>query len=118
MVLLDEPIASVAVSRSNGSGDMNLNLLASFKDEATKAMFKEAITSAKKGVSKFAQTMPDYDVMIKYKGGLPIHAIHLWLGEKNERSVLVYMTEDQEAFLTTSKATNQLRKVLLEEERN
>jgi len=54
--------------------------------------------------------------MVAYDGGLPTHAIHLWLGEENEKSILMYMVGAEETYLTSSKTTNQLRELLLSEQ--
>ena len=41
--------------------------------------------------------------MVEYDGGLPTHAIHLWLGEEGEKSILMYMVGEGETYLTIVK---------------
>ena len=49
------------------------------------------------------KSKPDNNVMVEYDGGFPIHAIHLWLGEEDEKSTLMYMVGEGETYLTPSK---------------
>ena len=113
MVLLDEKVKEVNVSKSSGVGDMNQDIIFSFNDEQSIKVFEKAIKTAVKQKSDINETKPDYDVMVEYDGGLPTHAIHLWLGEEGEKSILMYMVGEGETYLTTSKATDQLRELIL-----
>lgn len=54
--------------------------------------------------------------MVEYEGGFPTHAIHLWLGEENEKSTLMYMVGEGETYITSSKTTNQIRKLILSDQ--
>ena len=112
MVLLDEKVKEVNVSKSSGVGDMNQDIILSFNDEQSIKVFEKAIKTAVKQKSDINETKPDYDVMVEYDGGLPTHAIHLWLGEEDEKSTLMYMVGEGETFVTSSKATNQLRELV------
>ena len=116
MVLLDEKVKEVNVSKSSGVGDMNQDIIFSFDDEESIKVFEKAIKTAVKQKSDINETKPDYDVMVEYDGGLPTHAIHLWLGEEGEKSILMYMVGEGETFVTSSKATNQLRELMLSEQ--
>ena len=115
MVLLDEKIKEINVSKSSGVGDMNQDIIFSFNDEQSIKVFEKAIRTAVKQQSDINETKPDYDVMAEYDGGFPTHAIHLWLGEENEKSTLMYMVGEGETYLTSSKTTNQLRELILSE---
>jgi hypothetical protein len=113
MVLLDETIKEINVSKSGGIGDMNQAIIFSFNDDQSIRAFEKAIKTAVKQQSDIDETKPDYDVMVEYDGGFPTHAIHLWLGEENEKSTLMYMVGEGETYLTSSKTTNQLRELIL-----
>ena len=113
MVLLDEKVKEINVSKSNGVGDMNQDIILSFDDKESIKVFEKAIRTAVKQQSNINETKPDYDVMVEYDGGFPTHAIHLWLGEEGEKSILMYMVGEGETYLTSSKATDQLRKLIL-----
>ena len=58
---------------------------------------------------------PEYDVMVEYtsaEGQFPTHGIHLWLGKENEKSMFMYIGDD-EVYLTTPKMTEKLRTLIL-----
>jgi hypothetical protein len=112
MVLLDEKVKEINVSKSNGVGDMNQDIILSFDDKESIKVFEKAIRTAVKHQSNINESKPDYDVMVEYVGGLPTHAIHLWLGDEGEKSILMYMVGG-ETYLTSSKATDQLRELIL-----
>lgn len=113
MVLLDEKVTEVKISNSSGAGNMNQDNILSFDDKQSIKIFNKAIRTSVKQKSDMNETKPDFDVMIEYKEGLPVHAIHLWLGEENEKSTLMYMVGEGETYLTSSKNTNQLRELIL-----
>lgn len=112
MVLLDERVKEINVSKSNGVGDMNQNIIYSFDDKESIKVFEKAIRTAVKHQSNSNESKPDYDVMVEYVGGFPTHAIHLWLGDEGEKSILMYMVGG-ETYLTSSKATDQMRELIL-----
>ena len=112
MVLLDERVKEINVSKSNGVGDMNQNIILSFDDKESIKVFEKAIRTAVKHQSNINESKPDYDVMVEYVGGFPTHAIHLWLGDEGEKSILMYMVGG-ETYLTSSKATDQMRELIL-----
>lgn len=116
MVLLDETIKVINVSKSGGIGDMNQDIIHSFDDKQSIKVFEKAIRTAGKQETVSNETKPDYDVMVEYDGGLPTHAIHLWIGEENEESILMYMVGEGETYLTSEKMTNQLRELILSEQ--
>ena len=116
MVLLDEKVKEINVSKSSGVGDMNQDIILSFNDKQAIKVFEKAITTAVKQQANINETKPDYDVMVEYDRGFPTHAIHLWLGEEGEKSTLMYMVGEGETYLTSLKSTNQLRELVLSEQ--
>lgn len=117
MVLLDEKISEVKISKSKGFGEMNEDIFLSIKDKESLKIMEKAITTAIKQSGKVDITNPDYDVMVEYEskeGELPTHGLHLWLGEENEKSTFMYVTDDS-IYLTSSKMTEKLRELLLSE---
>ena len=105
-------VKEINVSKSNGVGDMNQNIILSFDDKESIKVFEKAIRTAVKQQSNINESKPDYDVMVEYVGGFPTHAIHLWLGDEGEKSILMYMVGG-ETYLTSSKATDQMRELIL-----
>lgn len=115
MVLLDEKVTEVKISKSNGFGEMNEDIILSFKDNKSLDIFEKAITTAIKQPGKADISEPEYDVMVEYEGELPTHGIHLWLGKEDEKSTFMYITDDS-VYLTSPQMTNKLRKLILSEE--
>jgi hypothetical protein len=114
MVLLDEKVKEVNVSNSVNVGEVNPNIIFSYDEKEAIKVFENAIKTAVKQTTNI-ETIPDYDVLVEYDGGLPTHAIHLWLGEEDEKSILMYMVGEGETYVTSSKATNELRGLLFSE---
>lgn len=115
MVLLDEEISEIQISKSNGTGEMNEDTILSIKDKESLDIFEKAITTAVKQSGKVDYAKPNYDVMVEYEsdgGGLPTHGIHLWLGKENEKSALMYITDDS-IYLTSPQMTKKLRELIL-----
>lgn len=115
MVLLDEPVVEVNISESAGFGEINDDFLFSFNDKDTVEFFEKAITSAERKAGKADMSAPEYDLVVAYEGGLPSHAIYLWLGNENEASSMMYITDEETVYLTSPKTTKQLRELLLSE---
>lgn len=91
MVLLDETIKEINISKSGDIGDMNQDIIHSFDDQQSIKVFEKSIRTAVKQQTDVKATKPDYDVMVEYDEGFPTHALHLWLGEEDEKSILMYM---------------------------
>ncbi|MBS4201784.1 hypothetical protein KHA93_19455 [Bacillus sp. FJAT-49732] len=117
MSLLDEKIAVIHIAKSKGIGEMNEDILISFKDKQSLDIFEKAIKTAVKEPGKVNVLEPEYDVMVEYKskeGGLPVHALHLWLGKEKEKSTFMYMMDDY-IYHTSPQMTSKLRKLILSE---
>lgn len=115
MDLLDENIREINVSKSNGVGDMNQDILVSISDTESIKIFENIIRTAVKQKSNNDAVKPDFDLMVEYEGDLPTHAIHLMLGEKGEESILMYIDSEGETYVTSSNSTDQLRELILSE---
>ncbi|MBU8880550.1 hypothetical protein BGM26_16465 [Bacillus sp. FJAT-29790] len=114
MVLLDEKISEMKISKSNGFGGMNEDIIQSFTDAESINTFKNAIITSQKQMGKVDVSEPEYDVMVKYTsadGQLPTHGIHLWLGKENEKSMFMYIGDD-EVYLTSAINTQKLRELI------
>lgn len=93
---------------------MNEDIMQSYTDVESIKTFKNAITTAQKQMENVDVSEPEYDVMVEYtsaKGQLPTHGIHLWLGKGNEKSMFMYIGDD-EVYLTSAKSTQKLRLLL------
>ncbi|WP_096155537.1 MULTISPECIES: hypothetical protein [Bacillus] len=116
MVLLNEKVTKVEVSRSNGIGDVNLDILTTYEDKPTIRIFENAIKSAVQKEVTIPKSTPDYDLIIDYGDNFPRHAIHLWLGNDKEQSIMMYMVEGGDTYVTSMKITKALRDLLLNAE--
>ncbi|UYG97129.1 hypothetical protein [Cytobacillus firmus] len=112
MVLLDEEIKEIKVSKSEGLGGINEESFISFKDRKSIAVFEKAITTAVKQSGKADISELEYDIAVEYKGDLPSHGIHLWLGEDNEKSAFMYIT-NEDIYQTSPQMTKKLRSLIL-----
>lgn len=83
MELLDEKISAINVSKSNGLGGMNEDIIMSFTDGESIKVFKKTITSAQKQSGKVDVSKPDYDVMVEY-GGVAANAWHSFMARKGK----------------------------------
>ncbi|OLS38370.1 hypothetical protein BTR22_07165 [Alkalihalophilus pseudofirmus] len=114
MVLLDENIEHVDVSYSRGGGMINDDILYTYSDKAAIQSFQQIITSARKQPLEIT-TGPTYDIVVSYGEQLPLHGIHVWLGEEGEESVLTYLPNFEETYVTNANTTKQLRKLVEKE---
>ncbi len=112
MVLLDEEIREIKVSKSEGLGAINEESFISFKDRKSIAVFEKAIKTAVKQSGNEDISKPEYDIAVDYKGELPSHGIHLWLGEDNEKSAFMYIT-NEDIYQTSPQMTKKLRSLIL-----
>ncbi|MDZ5472822.1 hypothetical protein SM124_13905 [Bacillus sp. 31A1R] len=112
MVLLDEKIQGIEVSKSMGVGNVNEDIHVSFNHKNSIKVFEKAIKSAIKDKVEL-KAEPDYDIVVSYGDEFPKHAVHLWLGKENEESILTYMVGEGETYRTSAKITNQLRELIL-----
>ncbi|MBP3951566.1 hypothetical protein [Bacillus suaedae] len=114
MTLLDEKITMVEISLSNGDGAVNEDILISIEDKESIERIRQIIqtsVSQKRDINN----QPDYDIVVSYGDEFPKHAIHLWLGNEDEESVLTYLTGEGESYTSSSQATNQLRELIHKE---
>lgn len=112
MVLLDEEIREIKVSKSEGLGGINEESFISFKDRKSIAVFEKAIKTAVKQSGNADISKPEYDIAVEYKGDLPSHGIHLWIGEDNEKSAFMYIT-NEDIYQTSPQMTKKLRSLIL-----
>ncbi|MCM3706930.1 MULTISPECIES: hypothetical protein [Cytobacillus] len=112
MVLLDEEIREIKVSKSEGLGGINEESFSSFKDRKSITVFEKAIKTAVKQSGNPDISAPQYDIAVEYKGNLPSHGIHLWLGENNENSTFMYITNG-DIYQTSPQMTKKLRSLIL-----
>lgn len=113
LALLDEPIAEIRVTESRGiqiTGEEETETLYIFSDSEDIAVLEKALTTAVLQEEFVPPTDPDFNVYVHYEEELPVHALHLWLGNDEEQSLLMYMIdESQSMYVVSSEMSQQLR---------
>lgn len=116
MVLLDEKITTIEVVHSSGLGiidEENEESHFSFTDKESINLFENAIRQAVKQKGSVDVDKPDFDIFVKYEDGLPAHALHLWLGKESEKSMFMYIIDEENTVYLTSEAmSDKLRELL------
>jgi hypothetical protein len=112
MVLLEEPIVQIDVSYPRG-GVMNADddILYTYTDEATIHSFRKIMKNTRERPVEMT-TYPDYEIVVTYANGLPMHGVYVWLGEEGEESVLTYLPNFEETYITNANTTKQLRELV------
>lgn len=60
--------------------------------------------------------IPQYDILITYENS-DTKGIHLYLGDEEERSVIMYIGHEDTVYYTSEEMTKQLRKIIVEKEK-
>ncbi|MDV2884675.1 hypothetical protein RYX45_05760 [Alkalihalophilus pseudofirmus] len=115
MVLLDEPIVQIDVSYPRG-GVMNTgdDILYRYTDEAAIQSFRKIMKNTRERPVEMT-TYPDYEIVVTYANELPMHGVYVWLGEEGEESVLTYLPNFEETYVTNANTTKQLRELVEKE---
>ncbi|ADC51463.1 hypothetical protein BpOF4_17100 [Alkalihalophilus pseudofirmus OF4] len=108
MVLLEEPIVQMDVSYPRG-GVMNPDddILYTYTDEAAIQSFREIMKNTRERPVEIT-TYPDYEIVVTYANGLPMHGGYVWLGDEGEESVLTYLPNFEETYMTNANTTKML----------
>lgn len=117
MMLLDNEIEVIHISKSNEIGEMNSDILKSFSDKTSIGVFEKFLVTAQEKLEKIDVSKPDFDVMVEYESRNdenPAQSIQLWLGGENEKSTMMYIETDK-FYLTTPAITKKLRALLINE---
>ncbi|MED1603290.1 hypothetical protein [Alkalihalophilus marmarensis] len=112
MVLLEEPIVQIDVSYPRG-GIVNADdeSLYSYTDEATIQSFRKIMKNTREQPVEVT-TYPNYEIVVTYANELPMHGVYVWLGEEGEESVLTYLPNFEETYITNANTTKMLRKLI------
>lgn len=111
--LLDDDISSISVSKSDGYGGINDNYFTTIDKKTQISKFQGILKRAKSKKKKIDvdKESSDYDLVIDY-GKDKKHLMHLVLGDKGEKSRMVYMGNENNGFNIPSKDTEDLRNIL------
>lgn len=112
LALLDENIATIHLSESNGVGEMNEEVVASYVNREFITTVETVLRSATLQTEQPPSALPDYDVQVEYEGNLPVHALHLWLGNSGEPAFVTYMIGEGEVYSISAKQADKLRELI------
>jgi len=96
IMLGSSDITKVKVSKSEGFGGINENSFYVFDDLNSLRIFGEEIEAAEKQSEITDMIEPEYDLLVEYGEGedAPAYFLHLWLGEENSQSTVMYVGHD------------------------
>lgn len=113
LALLDEPIAEIRVTESQGMqiiGEEDSKTLFTFTAPKDIAVFEKVLTTAVLHEEFIPPGEPEFHLYVHYEKDLPVHAFHLWLGNDNEQSLLMYMIDETEnIYVVSDEMSKQLR---------
>jgi hypothetical protein len=107
----DGEITKVSISKSSGFGKVNSDFFVVLDDKETLETFKVVISSAVKeeGIADMAE--PEFDLEVIYANGKK-QGYHLWVGEKGQRSTLMYIDNTHTRYTVSEGMTKKLIKLV------
>lgn len=107
----EQALTKVSIAKSKNFGVVNKDFFISYEDEATLSIFEGLIKKASRrgGIANMAP--PHYDVELIYSNG-QTKGIHLWLNEKGQRSVMMYVEDTHTTYVIIESITDQLVDVI------
>lgn len=113
MSLLDDDISSISVSKSEGYGGINDDYFITIDEKSSTSEFQDILKKAENKKQKIDvdKESPDYDLVINYGKDKEL-LLHLVLGDKGEKSRIMYMGNEDNGFNIPAKDTKDLRTIL------
>ena len=102
-----DDIVKVSVSESREFGKINTDFFGVYEDEETVDMFEELFEDAVKQDGIVDIVDPEYDIEAELANGSK-KQLHLWVGEADQRSTLMYVEDTNTIYLTPAEDTNWL----------
>ncbi|WP_130860271.1 hypothetical protein [Gracilibacillus phocaeensis] len=112
MTLLDD-VSSVSVSKSDGYGGISGKHVKTINKDTLTTTFQQVLENAKgrKQNVDVYQGRPDYDLVVHYENG-GTHLLHLTIGNKGEKSRVMYTGHEHNGFDLSVEDTALLRGML------
>ncbi len=118
LALLDEEIAEIRLTESKGMqiiGEEDAETLFAFTDPKDIAVLKKVLTTAVLHEQFIPPGDPEFHLYVHYEEDLPVHAFHLWLGNDEEQSLIMYMIDETEKiYVVSDEMSKQLRSFIQE----
>ena len=102
-----DDIVKVSVSESREFGKINTDFFGVYEDEETVDMFEELFEDAVKQDGIVDISAPEFDIEAELENGSK-KQLHLWVGEADQRSTLMYVEDTNTIYLTPAEDTNWL----------
>ena len=106
-----DDIVKVSVSESREFGKINTDFFGVYEDEETVDMFEELFEDAVKQDGIVDISAPEFDIEAELENGSK-KQLHLWVGEADQRSNLMYVEDTNTIYLTPAEDTNWLIELL------
>ena len=106
-----DDIVKVSVSESREFGKINTDFFGVYEDEETVDMFEELFEDAVKQDGIVDISAPEFDIEAELENGSK-KQLHLWVGEADQRSTLMYVEDTNTIYLTPAEDTNWLIELL------
>ncbi|WP_077622932.1 hypothetical protein [Sediminibacillus massiliensis] len=110
MILLEEA-ESISVSKSNGFGGLNERYFLHVNQQKDISLWEKIISDAEYDQLPNKNTQPDFDILIDYGDG-NTHGLHLFLGNKGEKSAFMYVGHEDRFYVISAEASKVLAKEL------
>lgn len=99
LVFLDESIVEIRVTVFKGMqiiSEEDAETLFTFTDPKVIAVIEKVFTTAVLHEQIILPSEPEFHFYVHYEQELPVHAFHLWLGNDEEQSLIMYMCDEME----------------------
>ena len=102
-----DDIVKVSVSESREFGEINTDFLYAYEDEETLELFEELFDDAVKQDGIVDISAPEFDIEAELENGSK-KQLHLWVGEADQRSTLMYVEDTNTIYRTSAEHTDWL----------
>ena len=102
-----DDIVKVSVSESREFGEINTDFLYAYEDEETLELFEELFDDAVKQDGIVDIVSPEFDIEAELENGSK-KQLHLWVGEADQRSTLMYVEDTNTIYRTSAEHTDWL----------
>ena len=102
-----DDIVKVSVSESREFGKINTDFFGVYEDEETVDMFEDLFEDAVKQDGIVDIVSPEFDIEAELENGSK-KQLHLWVGEADQRSTLMYVEDTNTIYRTSAEHTDWL----------
>ena len=115
LVLLEEQIQAIHFSPFEEYESVNENVAFSLLGGDGQDRMRNIIENARMTNESTPDETPDYDMQVEYINGLPVHALHVWVGNDGDATRFRYTFGDGKIYKTSKKDGELFRALLIED---